>query len=77
MHIYSKETGICNHRRMLAAAGTARRLKTAWRARIYDNQSKRNDATGEDGGGKNKVLIMMDDTVFHLQEQDVCAGAWC
>lgn len=31
----------------------------------------------EDGGEKNKVLIMMDDAVFHLQEQDVCAGAWC
>lgn len=61
---------------MLAAAGTARRMKTGGRVRIYNNWSQRNELIEEDEGKKN-VLIVMDDAVFHPQEPDVCAGLWC
>lgn len=57
MHIISKETGIYNSRWMIAAAGTeARRLKEAEEeVRIYDNRSKTDETTGEDGGGGGGV----------------------
>lgn len=37
---------------MLAAAGTARRMKTGGRVRIYNNWSQRNELIEEDEGKK-------------------------